>query len=49
VRALAVDAGRKLGAIDPAKIAATVRVIASAYTLNKPVSPEEMWTAGFVP
>jgi NitT/TauT family transport system substrate-binding protein len=49
VRALAVDAGRKLGAIDPAKIAATVGVIAGAYTLNKPVSPEEMWTAGFVP
>jgi NitT/TauT family transport system substrate-binding protein len=49
VRALAVDAGRKLGAIDPAKIAATVRVIAGAYTLNKPVSPEEMWTTGFVP
>lgn len=49
VRALAVDAGRKLGAIDPAKIVATVRVIAGAYTLNKPASPEEMWAAGFVP
>ena len=49
VRALAVDAGRKLGTIDPARVAATVRVIAGAYTLNKPASPEEMWAAGFVP
>lgn len=49
VRALAVDAGRKLGAIDPARMAATVRVIAGAYTLNKPASPEEMWAVGFVP
>jgi len=49
VRALAVGAGRELGAIDPAKMAATVSVIAAAYTLHKPVSPEEMWAAGFVP
>jgi NitT/TauT family transport system substrate-binding protein len=49
VRALAVDPGRKLGAIDPARMAATVRVIASAYTLNKPALPDEMWAAGFVP
>jgi NitT/TauT family transport system substrate-binding protein len=49
VRALAVDAERRLGTIDPVKMAATVRVIAGAYTLNKPASPEEMWTAGFVP
>ena len=49
VRALAVDAGRRLGTIDPAKMAATVRAIAGAYTLNKPASPEEMFTAGFVP
>jgi NitT/TauT family transport system substrate-binding protein len=49
VRALAVDAARQLGAIDPAKIAATVRVIAGAYTLNKPALPEEIWAAGFVP
>jgi NitT/TauT family transport system substrate-binding protein len=49
VRALALDAGRKLGAIDPARMAATVRVIAGAYSLKKAASPEEMWTAGFVP
>jgi NitT/TauT family transport system substrate-binding protein len=49
VRALAVDAGRKLGTIDPGRMAATVRVIAGAYTLNKPASAEEMWAAGFVP
>ena len=49
VRALAVDLGRKLGAIDPARMAATVRVISSAYTLNKPALPDEMWAAGFVP
>ncbi len=49
VRALAVDAGRKLGTIDPGRMAATVRLIAGAYTLNKPASAEEMWAAGFVP
>jgi NitT/TauT family transport system substrate-binding protein len=49
VRAPAVDAGRQLGAIDPARMAATVRVIADAYALKKAASPEEMWTAGFVP
>jgi NitT/TauT family transport system substrate-binding protein len=49
VRALAVGTGRKLGTIDPARMAATVRVIAGAYTLNKPASAEEMWAAGFVP
>ena len=49
VRALAVDPGRKLAAIDPARMAATVRVIAGAYTLNKPALPDEMWSAGFVP
>lgn len=49
VRALAVGAGRKLGTIDPARMAATVRVIAGAHTLNKPASAEEMWAAGFVP
>jgi len=49
VRELAVDPGRKLGAIDPARMAATVRVIAGAYTLNKPALPAEMWGAGFVP
>jgi len=49
VRGLAVDAGRKLGTIDPARMAATVRVIAGGYTLSKPASPEEMWAAGFVP
>ena len=40
---------RALGALDPARMAATVRVIAGAYRLNKPASPEEMWAAGFVP
>jgi hypothetical protein len=30
-------------------MAATVRVIAGAYRLNKPASLEEMWAAGFVP
>jgi NitT/TauT family transport system substrate-binding protein len=49
MRALAVDPGRKLGAIDPARMAATVRVISSAYALNKPALPDEMWAAGFVP
>jgi hypothetical protein len=40
---------RALGALDPARMAATVRVIAGAYGLNKPASPEKMWAAGFVP
>jgi NitT/TauT family transport system substrate-binding protein len=48
VRALALSAAGKLGAIDPARMAATVRVVAGAYTLSKPVSAEEMWVAGFV-
>jgi NitT/TauT family transport system substrate-binding protein len=48
VRDLAAQAGLKLGAIDPARMAATVKVIAGAYTLNRPATPEEMWTAGFV-
>jgi NitT/TauT family transport system substrate-binding protein len=48
VRDLAVQAGQKLGAIDPARMAATVRVIADAYPLNRPATPEEMWIAGFM-
>jgi NitT/TauT family transport system substrate-binding protein len=48
VRDLAVQPGKKLGAIDPARMAATVKVIAGAYTVNRPVTPEEMWAAGFV-
>lgn len=48
VRDLAVQAGRRLGAIDPARMAATVRVIAAAYTLSRPVTPEEIWVPGFV-
>jgi NitT/TauT family transport system substrate-binding protein len=48
VRDLAMQPGLTLGAIDPTRMAATVRVIAGAYTLNRPVMPEEMWTAGFV-
>jgi NitT/TauT family transport system substrate-binding protein len=47
VRDLAAQAGHKLGAIDPARMAATVRVIAGAYTLNRPATPEEMWSTGF--
>jgi NitT/TauT family transport system substrate-binding protein len=50
VRALAVDPGRKLGAIDPARMAMTVSVIAGAHTLIKSPSPEEdMLAPGFVP
>jgi NitT/TauT family transport system substrate-binding protein len=49
VRALAVAAGRKLGAIDPARMATTVSVVAGAYTLVKSPSPEDMWAPGFVP
>jgi NitT/TauT family transport system substrate-binding protein len=48
VRDLAAQPGRKLGAIDPARMAATVRVIADAYTLNRSATPEEMWSTGFV-
>ena len=48
VRDLAVQTGQKLGALDPARIAATVRVIAGAYALNRPATPEEIWAAGFV-
>jgi NitT/TauT family transport system substrate-binding protein len=48
VRDLAAQPGRKLGAIDPARMGATVKVIAGAYTLNRPATPEEMWAAGFV-
>ena len=49
VRDLAAQAGQKLGAIDPSRMAATVKMVADAYTLNRPATPEEMWTAGFVP
>jgi NitT/TauT family transport system substrate-binding protein len=49
VRDLAVRPGQKLGAIDPSRVAETVKVVAAAYTLNKPVAPEEMWAAGFTP
>jgi NitT/TauT family transport system substrate-binding protein len=49
VRALAVGGGRKLGAIDPSRMATTVSVIAGAYTLIRAPSPEEMWAPGFVP
>jgi hypothetical protein len=29
-------------------MAATVKVIAGAFTLSRPATPEEMWAAGFV-
>jgi NitT/TauT family transport system substrate-binding protein len=48
VRDLAMQPGAKPGAIDPARMAATVKVITAAYTLNRPAAPEEMWSAGFV-
>jgi NitT/TauT family transport system substrate-binding protein len=48
VRDLAKQPGVKLGAVDPARMAATVKVIAGAYTLNRPATPDEMWTPGFV-
>ena len=40
---------RGLVVVDPSRVAETVRVIADAYTLNKPVTPQEMWAAGFTP
>jgi NitT/TauT family transport system substrate-binding protein len=49
VRDLAVRPGQKLGAIDRSRVAETVKVVAAAYTLNKPVAPEDMWAAGFTP
>jgi hypothetical protein len=49
VRDLAIQPGQKLGAIDPARMAATVKVVADAYTLNKPATAQEMWAAGFTP
>jgi NitT/TauT family transport system substrate-binding protein len=49
VRDLAVRPGQKLGAIDPARVAETVRVIGAAYTLKKAVPPQEMWAPGFTP
>jgi NitT/TauT family transport system substrate-binding protein len=48
VRDLAAQPGRKPGAIDLGRMAATVKVIADAYALSKPVKAEEMWTPGFV-
>ncbi len=48
VRDLAVQAGRKLGAINPGRMAATVKIIAAAYKLSRPVASEEMWAPGFV-
>jgi NitT/TauT family transport system substrate-binding protein len=48
VRDLAAQPGSALGVIDPARMAATVKVIAGAYTINRTVAPEEMWAAGFV-
>jgi NitT/TauT family transport system substrate-binding protein len=48
VRDLATQGAQKLGAIDPSRMAATVKMVAGAYTLNRPATPEEMWTAGFV-
>jgi NitT/TauT family transport system substrate-binding protein len=49
VRDLAVRPGLKLGTIDPSRVAATVKVIADAYALSKPVTAAEMWAAGFTP
>ena len=49
VRDLAMQEGQKLGAIVPARMTATVKVIAEAYKLNRTAAPEEMWAAGFVP
>jgi NitT/TauT family transport system substrate-binding protein len=48
VRDLAKQPGSKPGAIDPARMAATVKVIAAAYPINRQATPEEMWSAGFV-
>jgi NitT/TauT family transport system substrate-binding protein len=49
VRDLADVPGQKLGAIEPSRIAATVKVIAAAFTLNRPAVPDELWAAGFTP
>lgn len=48
VRSLAEVKGMPLGKIDPARIAATVDVVAGAFKLKYPVKPGELYAAGFV-
>ena len=47
VRELA-QAGGALGVIDPARVAATVAIVSSSYTMKHPVQPEDLWAPGFV-
>ncbi len=49
VRELAVSAGAPLGTIDPARIQKTIDVVAGAYELKNPVTPDDIYAAGFVP
>lgn len=48
VRELAVVPGRPLGAIDPAKIASTIDVMAQSYPLKSEVKPQDLYAPGFV-
>ncbi|MBB3899237.1 ABC transporter substrate-binding protein [Roseococcus suduntuyensis] len=45
---LASVPGQPLGAIDPARVASTVRVMSDAFTLRSPVAPDELFVPGLV-
>lgn len=45
---LATIPGRPLGAVDPARVRATVEVMREAFTLRNAVQPEEMFEAGLL-
>jgi len=48
VKGLAMRAGVPLGAIDPARVQKTIDVVAGAFELKNPVTPEDIYAPGFV-
>ena len=48
VKGLAMQEGVPLGVIDPARVKRTIDVVAGAYELKNPVTPEDIYAPGFV-
>ena len=48
VAELAAVPGKKLGEIDPERIASTVSVVSDNFSLNNPVAPDDLYAPGFV-
>lgn len=47
LRTLAAAPGQRLGAVDGARVARTIEVVAGAFELKTPVKPEQVYAPGF--